>query len=110
MEQTSTDIKILSHPLPDSLADDYEYRVYDNGMYNALTECGPCPVVFMSRHQGFQWNEELFVGVYRRDAGFECYKSNGRQRREEKVLNAVKAKNREVVDINLSKADSDIWP
>ncbi|KAF7725095.1 hypothetical protein EC973_000421 [Apophysomyces ossiformis] len=111
MDQTSSpDIKISPYPRPNSLADDYEYRIYDKGISPTATECGPCPVVVMSRHQGFQWNEELFVGPYRREAGFECHKSSGRQKREEKVSNAVKSRYREVVDIRLSQAESDIWP
>ncbi|KAG2208197.1 hypothetical protein INT46_000239 [Mucor plumbeus] len=104
----------------------YEYRIYDKNIGNPMYACGsseyaPCPIVVMSRHQGFQWNDELFVSAYRRSAGYECHKSISLQTRDDKVMSnkaAQKQKQPEqssgmpidVLDINLSEADCDVWP
>ncbi|KAI8082650.1 uncharacterized protein B0P05DRAFT_537894, partial [Gilbertella persicaria] len=65
----------------------YEYRIYDRNIgdriYNSCSEYAPCPIVVMSRHQGFLWNDELFVSAYRRRAGYECHKSISLKKKED---------------------------
>ncbi|KAK4515963.1 Plasma membrane ATPase [Mucor velutinosus] len=106
----------------------YEYRIYDknigHSMYasSSFSEYAPCPIVIMSRHQGFQWNDELFVNAYRRSAGYECHKSVSLEIKDNKVMNnkadAQKQVHQEqssempidVIDIHLSEAECDVWP
>ncbi|KAL7319360.1 hypothetical protein PS15m_002506 [Mucor circinelloides] len=106
----------------------YEYRIYDKNIGHAMyanssfSDYAPCPIVIMSRHQGFQWNEELFVNAYRRSAGYECHKSVSLKNRDDKVMSnkatVQKQTHQEqssempidVIDINLSEADCDVWP
>jgi hypothetical protein len=100
----------------------YEYRIYDRNIGNNYSEYAPCPIVMMSRHQGFQWNDELFVSAYRRSAGYECHKSTSLQSRDNKVMstsnteqNSISSDNDhsntpEVIDIKLTEADCDVWP
>lgn len=114
-----------------NLAQYYEYRVYDrniggyNEMQNSMSEYGPCPIVVMSRHQGFQWNEELFASAYRRSAGYECHKSPLLEDRDKRIssttnqtstssttsaANLQEDSSPEVIEINLTEADCDVWP
>lgn len=99
----------------------YEYRVYDKNlggrreMYSGFSEYAPCPVVVMSRHQGFQWNDELFVNEFRRSAGYECHKSASLENRDKKIgFNTNQRRTAdnspEVIEINLTEADCDVWP
>lgn len=99
----------------------YEYRVYDKDlgnhrdMYSTFSEYAPCPIVVMSRHQGFQWNDELFVSEYRRSAGYECHKSASLKNRDKKIsfnTNQQRTEDTspEVIEINLTEADCDVWP
>ncbi|KAL9549517.1 hypothetical protein MBANPS3_005166 [Mucor bainieri] len=101
----------------------YEYRIYDKNIGHSIcSDYAPCPIVIMSRHQGFQWNEELFVNAYRRSAGYECHKSVSLKIRDDKVMsNKADARKQahqeqssempiDVIDINLSEADCDVWP
>lgn len=88
---TWADMNANTHPRPNSLVEDYEYKIYDRGLLNsaplASMEYGPCPIVVMSRHEGFQWNEDLLVGpIIRQSSGYESRKSIDRQQREEQVL------------------------
>ncbi|KAL0079307.1 hypothetical protein J3Q64DRAFT_1645114 [Phycomyces blakesleeanus] len=127
MEQTSVRSPISTHrQRPDSLTDDYEYHIYDTSpgerSYIASSSFGSCPIVVMSRHQGFEWNEELFVGAYRRNAGCESHKSRGRQQREERISDEIRRNSTEtnsdtvcreierVVEIKLTDKEKDIWP
>jgi hypothetical protein len=76
----------------------------------------------MSRHQGFQWNDELFVSAYRRSAGYECHKSTSLQSRDKKLMSTSNFEQNsnndndgsnntpEVIDIKLTEADCDVWP
>ncbi|KAI9360875.1 hypothetical protein BD770DRAFT_29612 [Pilaira anomala] len=107
-----------------NLAQYYEYRVYDRNiggyheMQNSMSEYGPCPIVVMSRHQGFQWNEELFASAYRRSAGYECHKSPLLEDRDKRVSSTTSSSaanlqddsSPEVIEINLTEADCDVWP
>ncbi|KAI8637739.1 hypothetical protein BD408DRAFT_423998 [Parasitella parasitica] len=102
----------------------YECRIYDKNIdvfTSRDSEHAPCPVVVMSRHQGFQWNDDLFVNAYRRSAGYESHKSSSLQTKDDKVTSnkvAQKQKHQEqnsempadVIDIDLSEADCDVWP
>lgn len=89
----------------------YEYRIYDKNIGYSSEEYAPCPVVVMSRHQGFQWNDELFVSAYRRKAGYECHKSDSLKDREEHILQSTATvKDNDVLDIKLTEADCDVWP
>ncbi|KAI9016540.1 hypothetical protein CLU79DRAFT_763183 [Phycomyces nitens] len=123
MEQTSIHSSIYTHRRPYSLTEDYEYHIYETGpaerSYLVSSDFGPCPIVVMSRHQGFEWNDELFVGAYRRNAGYESYKSRGRQQREERISHEVRNSKEsnldsrefeKVVEINLTDKERDIWP
>lgn len=85
---------------PNSLIEDYEFHVYEYDIpggardlpSRAITsscEYGPCPVLVMSRHEGFQWNDELFVAPFRRSAGFKTCKSADRKLREERISKAI---------------------
>ncbi|GAA5806635.1 hypothetical protein EDC94DRAFT_624529 [Helicostylum pulchrum] len=106
-----------------NLAQYYEYRVYDRNigdqreMRSSMSEYGPCPIVVMSRHQGFQWNEELFVSAYRRSAGYECHKSPLLEDRDKKISSTTNqtclqdnSTSPEVIEIKLTEADRDVWP
>lgn len=109
----------------------YEYRVYDKHIGNSyrgemysMSEYAPCPIVVMSRHQGFQWNEELFVSAYRRSAGYECHKSTSLRNRDQKINHSTNKQHQEqqsssddsttgttdVIEINLTDEDCDVWP
>lgn len=101
----------------------YEYRIYDKNIGNSYSEYAPCPIVMMSRHQGFQWNDELFVSAYRRSAGYECHKSTSLQSRDKKAMSTSNIEQSsisnndsdhnntpEVIDIKLTEADCDVWP
>ncbi|ORZ03007.1 hypothetical protein BCR43DRAFT_421799, partial [Syncephalastrum racemosum] len=69
--------------------EDYEYRIYDRGLHypaaSSSMEYGPCPIVVMFRHEGFQYNEDLFVSTFRQSSGYESRKSIDRQQREDQV-------------------------
>jgi hypothetical protein len=111
---------------PNNLDQYYEYRVYDKNignssnreMFSCISEYAPCPVVVMSRHQGFQWNEELFVNAYRRSAGYECHKSQSLKNTDQKITHSTNQQQQssddttvaEVIDINLTEEDRDVWP
>ncbi|KAI7901953.1 uncharacterized protein BX663DRAFT_513033 [Cokeromyces recurvatus] len=102
----------------------YEFHIYDKNIGSYMysnSEYAPCPIVVMSRHQGFQWNDELFVSPYRRSAGYESHKSMSLQDKDNKILSTTtKSKDQqqeidhesppEVIDINLTEADCDVWP
>lgn len=93
-----------------SLDKDYEFRVYDKNIYNyGMMDYGPCPIVVMSRHQGFQWNDELFVTEYQRNAGYECHKSDSLEKRERRISQQYST-DQDVIDINLTEDDCDVWP
>ncbi|KAI9315913.1 hypothetical protein BX666DRAFT_267338 [Dichotomocladium elegans] len=99
---------------PRSLTKDYEFRVYEESGSGAMTG-GPCPVVVMASHEGFQWNEELFVSPFRRVSGWRTQKSADRIEREHRVSTNASCirqeENREqVVELHLTQADCDIWP
>ncbi|KAI8374577.1 uncharacterized protein BYT42DRAFT_500077 [Radiomyces spectabilis] len=90
------------------MTEDYEYRIYD--MANNMSDYGHCATIVMSRHQGFQWNEEVFVSAYRRQQG-EVHKSAVRQERERRLSHSlVTSHHEQVVDIQLSPSDCDVWP
>ncbi|KAI8879790.1 hypothetical protein K501DRAFT_287208 [Backusella circina FSU 941] len=96
---------------PTTYSNDYEYRIYDKNIVpNVTSEYGPCPIVVMSRHQGFEWNDELFVNAYRRSGGYECHKSTSLVNRERRVSQSADTTSSGVVDIKLTEADCDIWP
>lgn len=103
----------------------YEYRVYDRNignqreMHSSYSEYAPCPVVVMSRHQGFQWNDELFVSEYRRNAGYDSHKSASLKQRDQKIRFNITHQqlqqqpddpSPEVIEIKLTEADCDVWP
>ena len=101
---------------------DYEYKVYDRieGQPSLLSQSHFPIIVVMARHEGFQWNDDLFVSPFRRDAGCTSQKSEDRLERESRVYDnttrttATCQRNdndeEPVVQIQLSKADRDIWP
>lgn len=117
----------LSHK-PNNIDRYYEYRVYDRNigsnynsqeMVSSISEYAPCPIVVMSRHQGFQWNEELFVNAYRRSAGYECHKSQSLKNTDQKINHSTTNQQlsddtritaTEVIEINLTEEDRDVWP
>lgn len=93
-----------------NLQNDYEFRVYNKNVYDFDTfDYGPCTTVVMSRHQGFQWNDELFVNEYQRSAGYECHKSDSLEQKERRISQQYSV-NQDVIDINLTEADRDVWP
>ncbi|KAI9487183.1 MAG: hypothetical protein EXX96DRAFT_552139 [Benjaminiella poitrasii] len=116
--------KLRTHT--NSLGRYYEFHIYDRNIGSCMysnSEYAPCPVVVMSRHQGFHWNDELFVSAYRRSAGYESHKSTSLQDKDEKLLSSsIKSKDKkqqeivdhdsppEVIEINLTEADCDVWP
>ena len=124
MESSNDNKELKAHK--NNLDQYYEYRIYDKNIGSPMyasgsSEYAPCPIVVMSRHQGFQWNDELFVSAYRRSAGYECHKSTSLQSRDDKVMsNKATQKQKQpeqssempidVIDINLSEADCDVWP
>ncbi|KAI8384140.1 hypothetical protein BD560DRAFT_322439 [Blakeslea trispora] len=97
----------------------YEYRIYDRNIGDRIydsscSEYAPCPIVVMSRHQGFLWNDELFVSAYRRKAGYECHKSTSMKSKEDRLNHLSEQDSNEsppdVIEINLTEADCDVWP
>lgn len=110
----------LTHPRPNSLTTDYEFRVYDSGSHGM--EYASCPIVVMSRHEGFHWNEDLFVSAYRRGEGYESRKSIDRERRQKRVCRSVHKttskrpqqssdpEDQEVLEIILSESECDVYP
>ncbi|OBZ88050.1 hypothetical protein A0J61_03901 [Choanephora cucurbitarum] len=113
----------------------YEYRIYDRNIGDRIydspcSEYAPCPIVVMSRHQGFLWNDELFVSAYRRKAGYECHKSTSLKCKEDRLKSTCSIKSMQcspvrqdrldeqdssdsppdVIEINLTEADCDVWP
>ncbi|KAI9282701.1 hypothetical protein BY458DRAFT_497056 [Sporodiniella umbellata] len=89
---------------------DYEFRVYNKSAYNyGLSDYGPCPTVVMSRHQGFQWNDELFVSEYQKSAGYDCHKSDSLEKRERRISQQY-ATDRDVIDIQLTEEECDVRP
>ena len=121
----------IPHTPTNNLNQYYEYRVYDKNIGRgygeemcSISEYAPCPIVVMSRHQGFQWNEELFVNAYRRSAGYECHKSPSLQDRDQQLTSCSTIKRQEarrlsddvltatteVIDIHLTDEDKDVWP
>jgi hypothetical protein len=102
---------VKNKPTTTPYSNEYEYRIYDkNIVSNVCSEYGPCPIVVMSRHQGFEWNDELFVNAYRRNGGYECHKSTSLVNRERRVSQSADTTSSGVVDIKLTEADCDIWP
>lgn len=120
---------------PNNLSNYYEYRVYDRNICSPQHEreyrnyeYSPCTILLISRHQGFIYNEELFVNAYRRSAGYECHKSPSLVHREEKIKRSTGLYQQqqeqdnqggeaedmdsppEVIDIHLTEADRDVWP
>ncbi|KAI8992476.1 hypothetical protein BDB01DRAFT_832772 [Pilobolus umbonatus] len=99
-----------------SIDDYYEYRVYDRNLGNNYQpslfnmDYAPCPVLMMSRHQGFEWNDELFVNGQRRKAGYDCHKSNSLQRGDDKVHGQHIESDTGVIHLILNEHDCDIWP
>ena len=87
-----------------------------------------CPVVMMVSHEGFHWNEELFVSPYRRCHGVEStrtLKSSDRIKREDRVASTTSCihhpapvasqHNQQhdddvIVDIHLTESECNIWP
>ncbi|KAI8337296.1 hypothetical protein BC941DRAFT_427268 [Chlamydoabsidia padenii] len=97
---------IDSPPRPISLRNDYEYLVYQPDHYAGLD----IPVtVVMKAHEGFVWNQELFVGEHRLG---KQYKSVSRQVNEAKIQQACHrhSGNNRVMNLNLSSSDKDIFP
>ncbi|KAI9493317.1 hypothetical protein BDB00DRAFT_823489 [Zychaea mexicana] len=118
---------------PNSMTKDYEYKVYDcvDGQQPAFLAHSQshAPIIVMARHEGFQWNDELFVNPFRRGAG-GCisHKSADRLERESRVSGSTaltsssnnttdqrqqqqqQHEEDSVVQIQLSEADRDIWP
>ncbi|KAI8357881.1 hypothetical protein EDC96DRAFT_445893 [Choanephora cucurbitarum] len=94
----------------------YEYRIYDRNIGDRIydspcSEYAPCPIVVMSRHQGFLWNDELFVSAYRRKAGYECHKSTSLKFRQDRLDEQDSSDSPpDVIEINLTEADCDVWP
>jgi hypothetical protein len=120
-QQSKQKLDIIYHNKPTNNLDKYyEYRIYDRNigyhseeiMYNSQT----CPIVMMSRHQGFQWNDELFVNAYRRSAGYDSHKSTFLENRDKRISSTVdrqqqsSSDNNDVIDIHLTEADCDVWP
>ncbi|CAO3697803.1 unnamed protein product [Rhizopus stolonifer] len=93
-----------------NMGKEYEFRVYDKNTYSyGMVDHGPCPTVVMSRHQGFQWNDELFVTEYQKNAGYECHKSDSLEKRERRISQQYST-DQDVIDIHLTEAECDVWP
>ncbi|KAJ8654724.1 hypothetical protein O0I10_009615 [Lichtheimia ornata] len=119
----------MAHP-PRSLTQDYVFRVYESSSSQKLypMEAAMCPVVMMVSHEGFQWNDELFVSPYRRCHGVgttRTLKSSDRIQREDKVAsttscihhpapssrhNQQQQSDDDVIDIQLTESECNIWP
>ncbi|KAI7860268.1 hypothetical protein BDC45DRAFT_494027 [Circinella umbellata] len=99
---------------------DYEYKVYDRieGQTSIVSQSHFPIIVVMARHEGFQWNDDLFVSPFRREAGCTSQKSEDRLERESRIHDNTtttacqRNSNDEepAVQIQLSAADRDIWP
>ncbi|KAI9269177.1 hypothetical protein BDA99DRAFT_503742 [Phascolomyces articulosus] len=109
---------------------DYEYKVYDRieGQPSFLSQSHVPIIVVMARHEGFQWNDDLFVSPFRREAGYTSQKSADRLERESRVSddkttittrtmntnrnnnNSSTSEEDPVIQIQLSDTDRDIWP
>ncbi|KAI8143414.1 hypothetical protein BJV82DRAFT_668471 [Fennellomyces sp. T-0311] len=104
------------HPHPNSLTKDYEYRIYDRASsHPAFLEQSYAPIIVaMDFHEGFHWNQDLFVHPFRRGSGYTTRKSADRLERETRVSDNTTLITRQhedpVVEIRLSDADRDIWP
>ncbi|ORX51713.1 hypothetical protein DM01DRAFT_1337214, partial [Hesseltinella vesiculosa] len=65
--------------------EDYEYTVYDSPSARPIYQDYAYPVlVIMNCHEGFEWNEDLFIHTFQRGQG-KRHKSYTRQQREQKI-------------------------
>lgn len=88
-----------------STSSDYEARVYEYPPNDDECYASPYPIVVMTKHRGFLWNEEMFVTARRYKAAATAQaESTGEEIGEEGI------RREEVVEIKLEEWECDIWP
>lgn len=112
----------MAHPR--SLTEDYVFRVYESSSSQHLypMETALCPVVMMVSHEGFHWNEELFISPYRRgpSSRLSTLKSSDRIKREDRVASTTscihhssspsQSNDDDVIDIQLTESECNVLP
>ncbi|KAI8074459.1 hypothetical protein BC940DRAFT_288307 [Gongronella butleri] len=90
--------------------EDYEYTVYDLPEQRISYYDHSVPVlVILNCHEGFEWNEELFVRTYQKGQG-QRHKSHTRMEREQKIGQAAMETRDHVLQLTLSPKDMDVLP
>ncbi|KAI8089949.1 uncharacterized protein BX664DRAFT_334294 [Halteromyces radiatus] len=111
----SIDSPPIIHHRPTSISEDYEYAVYqpEQTIYGHSLH-SPVTVV-MRCHEGFEWNEALFVSEYRQGRG-RRHKSRTRTSMEARIQHEItitsssKPKDDRVLTLELTSSDKDILP
>lgn len=102
---------IETFPRSYSIRSDYEYLVYQP-LRNHYTDIESPVTVVMKAHEGFVWNQELFVSEQRHGLG-KPYKSISRKAYQAKIQQAChphRCDDERVMDLELSTSDIDILP
>ncbi|SAM04858.1 hypothetical protein [Absidia glauca] len=100
---------IKTYPRSYSIRSDYEYLVYQP-QRNHYTDIESPVTVVMKAHEGFVWNQDLFVSEHRLGKPYKSISRKAYQAKIQQACHSHRGGDDRVMDLELSTSDIDILP